>query len=155
VLQLGHVRKADLQKKKNDDEIEEGWVQCDACEAWIHMICGLFNKGKNDQNVHYLCPSCLMRVSLLLQCAAVPLGFCFSTSQQACRMLKSSRHSHRLCTPLISVVLLLHTHVASGFVLVIVRTRFLAADVVLWLSFFTDCLASGCGCYCYVTAAAV
>eukprot|EP00775_Hariotina_reticulata_P012625 gene12625-12755_t len=59
--QLGHVRKADLQKKKNDDEIEEGWVQCDACESWIHMICGLFNKGKNDQNVHYLCPSCLMR----------------------------------------------------------------------------------------------
>eukprot|EP00878_Enallax_costatus_P007519 GHUV01007875.1.p1 GENE.GHUV01007875.1~~GHUV01007875.1.p1 ORF type:complete len:926 (+),score=290.96 GHUV01007875.1:200-2779(+) len=58
--QLGHVRKADLTKKKNDDEIEEGWVQCDACESWIHQICGLFNKGKNDQNVHYLCPSCLV-----------------------------------------------------------------------------------------------
>eukprot|EP00879_Flechtneria_rotunda_P004691 GHRR01004955.1.p1 GENE.GHRR01004955.1~~GHRR01004955.1.p1 ORF type:complete len:1088 (+),score=359.45 GHRR01004955.1:402-3266(+) len=58
--QVGFVRKADLQKKKNDDEIEEGWVQCDACESWVHQICGLFNKGKNDQNVHYLCPKCLM-----------------------------------------------------------------------------------------------
>lgn len=58
--QTGWVRKADLQKKKNDDEIEEGWVQCDACESWVHQICGLFNKGKNDQNVHYLCPKCLM-----------------------------------------------------------------------------------------------
>lgn len=56
------VRKADLQKKKNDDEIEEYWVQCDACESWIHQICGLFNKGKNDQSVHYLCPSCLILV---------------------------------------------------------------------------------------------
>jgi hypothetical protein len=62
LLQTGMVRKADLQKKKNDDEIEEGWVQCDACESWVHQICGLFNKGKNDQNVHYLCPKCLMLV---------------------------------------------------------------------------------------------
>jgi hypothetical protein len=62
LLQTGWVRKADLQKKKNDDEIEEGWVQCDACESWVHQICGLFNKGKNDQNVHYLCPKCLMLV---------------------------------------------------------------------------------------------
>lgn len=54
--------KKDLQKKKNDDEIEEGWVQCDCCESWVHMICGLFNKGKNDKNVHYLCPNCLVTV---------------------------------------------------------------------------------------------
>lgn len=60
------MRKADLQKKKNDDEIEEGWVQCDACESWVHQICGLFNKGKNDQNVHYLCPKCLMLVRAVL-----------------------------------------------------------------------------------------
>jgi hypothetical protein len=62
LLQSGQVRKADLQKKKNDDEVEEGWVQCDACESWVHQICGLFNKGKNDQNVHYLCPKCLILV---------------------------------------------------------------------------------------------
>lgn len=60
--QMGYVLKKDLQKKKNDDEVEEGWVQCDCCDNWVHMICGLFNKGRNDQNVHYLCPRCLSQV---------------------------------------------------------------------------------------------
>lgn len=55
------IRKADLQKKKNDEETEEYWVQCDACEAWVHQICGLFNKGRNDKDVHYLCPRCLIQ----------------------------------------------------------------------------------------------
>lgn len=64
--QTGHVLKKDLQKKKNDDEVEEGWVQCDCCDNWVHMICGLFNKGKNDQTVHYLCPTCLMHVRHML-----------------------------------------------------------------------------------------
>jgi E1A/CREB-binding protein len=61
-VQQGWVLKKDLQRKKNDDEVEEGWVQCDCCDNWVHMICGLFNKGKNDQNVHYLCPMCLQEV---------------------------------------------------------------------------------------------
>ncbi len=65
-LQTGWVRKAELIKKKNDDEIEEGWVQCDACEGWVHQICGLFNKGRNDKNKHYLCPDCLVQVSKAL-----------------------------------------------------------------------------------------
>jgi E1A/CREB-binding protein len=58
-----NVRKADLIKKKNDEEMEESWVQCDYCEQWVHQICGLFNKGRNDQNVHYLCPECLLKGS--------------------------------------------------------------------------------------------
>lgn len=62
LLQMGFVFKKDLQKKKNDDEVEEGWVACDCCDNWVHMICGLFNKGRNDQNVHYLCPYCLQQV---------------------------------------------------------------------------------------------
>ena len=39
--------------------MEEGWVQCDQCEGWVHQICGLFNKGRNDQNRGFLCPFCL------------------------------------------------------------------------------------------------
>lgn len=40
-------------------QVEEGWVQCDQCEGWVHQICGLFNKGRNDQNRGFLCPFCL------------------------------------------------------------------------------------------------
>ncbi|KAL0048475.1 hypothetical protein WJX82_004140 [Trebouxia sp. C0006] len=54
------VRKSELEKRKNDDEQEEGWVQCDACCAWVHMICGMFNKGRNDDEMPYHCPNCLM-----------------------------------------------------------------------------------------------
>ena len=59
VLQL-QVRKSELEKRKNDDEQEEGWVACDACGAWVHMICGLFNKGRNDDDMPYHCPNCLL-----------------------------------------------------------------------------------------------
>lgn len=51
---------ADLEKKKNDEETEEGWVQCDVCELWVHQICGLFNKGRNKEDTPYVCPSCLL-----------------------------------------------------------------------------------------------
>ena len=40
-------------------QVEEGWVQCDQCEGWVHQICGLFNKGRNDQTRGFLCPFCL------------------------------------------------------------------------------------------------
>ena len=54
------VKKAELEKRKNDDEQEEGWVQCDLCSAWVHMICGLFNKGRNNEEMPYHCPECLL-----------------------------------------------------------------------------------------------
>ena len=54
------VKKVDLEKRKNDDEQEEGWVQCDLCSAWVHMICGLFNKGRNTDEMPYHCPECLL-----------------------------------------------------------------------------------------------
>ncbi len=40
--------------------MEEGWVQCDLCERWVHQICGLFNKGRNKEETPYVCPMCLL-----------------------------------------------------------------------------------------------
>ena len=61
---------AELEKKKNDEETEEGWVQCDVCELWVHQICGLFNKGRNKEDTPYVCPSCLLEGELSFQLPA-------------------------------------------------------------------------------------
>ena len=39
--------------------MEEGWVQCDDCQGWVHQICGLFNKGNNKDDAAFHCPACL------------------------------------------------------------------------------------------------
>ena len=39
--------------------MEEGWVQCDDCQGWVHQICGLFNKGNNKDDADFHCPACL------------------------------------------------------------------------------------------------
>lgn len=49
-----------MEKRKNDEETEEGWVQCDVCDCWVHQICGLFNKGRNKEETPYVCPMCLL-----------------------------------------------------------------------------------------------
>jgi E1A/CREB-binding protein len=53
-------QKEDMEKKKNNAISEEAWVQCDNCEGWVHQICGLFNKGRNDDSRGFLCPQCLL-----------------------------------------------------------------------------------------------
>ena len=53
--------KNSLIKKKNDDDLEEPWVQCDFCNNWYHQICVMFNGRKNtDGEAHFTCPTCIL-----------------------------------------------------------------------------------------------
>ena len=53
--------KQQLVKKKNDDDLEEPWVQCDYCEDWYHQICVLFNGRKNEGgSAPFTCPNCIL-----------------------------------------------------------------------------------------------
>uniref|UniRef100_A0ACD5V9A0 Uncharacterized protein n=1 Tax=Avena sativa TaxID=4498 RepID=A0ACD5V9A0_AVESA len=68
--------KAQFDKKRNDEEIEEWWVQCDICECWQHHICALFNGKRNARGqAEYTCPYCYIK--------EVERGFCAPLPQSA------------------------------------------------------------------------
>lgn len=53
--------KNQLTKRKNEEDLEESWVACDSCEAWVHQICTLFNGRRNENgDSAFTCPSCIL-----------------------------------------------------------------------------------------------
>ena len=59
------LRKSDLIQKKNNEQAEESWVQCDHCRGWFHQICALFNGKRNENNPSkkkaFHCALCILK----------------------------------------------------------------------------------------------
>ncbi|KAH7298465.1 hypothetical protein KP509_25G044800 [Ceratopteris richardii] len=52
------VQKSALEKKRNDEQRVEAWVECDKCKKWQHQVCALFNARINKERTEYVCPDC-------------------------------------------------------------------------------------------------
>ncbi|KAM3281399.1 hypothetical protein P3S67_028420 [Capsicum chacoense] len=62
-----------MEEKRNGEETEEWWVQCDKCKAWQHQICALFNGRRNDcGRAEYTCPYCYIAEVEKGECKPLP-----------------------------------------------------------------------------------
>ncbi|PHU17313.1 hypothetical protein BC332_13008 [Capsicum chinense] len=67
------IPKARMDEKRNGEETEEWWVQCDKCKAWQHQICALFNGRRNDcGRAEYTCPYCYIAEVERGECKPLP-----------------------------------------------------------------------------------
>jgi E1A/CREB-binding protein len=55
------ITAAELQRKKNDSDSDEGWVECNHCKRWQHQICTLYNQKRSDAiDAPHYCPHCIL-----------------------------------------------------------------------------------------------
>lgn len=77
--------KSQLLKKKNDELMEEPWVQCDRCARWLHQICALFNTRVSERG-GFVCPNCVLDMT-----APYPDSFALSRDPMCAAKLEQTK----------------------------------------------------------------
>jgi E1A/CREB-binding protein len=91
------IQKKDLQELKNDALPEEGWVNCDECQSWVHQICALFNGRTNKSTATYTCPKCYLQKTAF---GNLPLN----TTCKGAKDLPKSQMSHAIESGLLATL---------------------------------------------------
>ncbi|KAM1544873.1 hypothetical protein ACFX15_044618 [Malus domestica] len=82
------ISKATLGRKKNDEETEEPWVQCDKCKGWQHQICAVLNDNSAlEGKVENTCLKCLLKETEYGELKNLPKSYIFSAKDLPTTML--------------------------------------------------------------------